>query len=45
MSGGRAEREGERENPKRLHTVSAEPYMGLQPMNHEQKSRVGHSVD
>ena len=36
MSGRGEGREGERERiPRRLRTVSAEPYAGLSPMNHE----------
>ena len=39
MSGGRAEREGER-IPSRLHTVSAEPNIGLDLMIHETEPHV-----
>ena len=35
MSGGVAEREGERENPKQALAISTEPDMGLELMNCE----------
>ena len=35
MSREGAEREGERDFSSRLQTVSTEPDMGLEPMNHE----------
>ena len=34
-SGGREEREGERENPSRFHVISAEPYLGLELTDRE----------
>ena len=33
MIGGGADRKRERENPRRLHTVSTEPEAGLNPTN------------
>ena len=40
------EREREREKiPSRIHAVSTETDWGLDPTNHEPKSRIGHLTD